>query len=305
MSTTILTHGRVTWTNIVHPTAEDIQQLSARYPQFHPLNLQDCMTELEYPKFDHHDDYLFLVVQMPVWDARERVSRPAEVDIFVARGTLVTSHRGELEPLVELFERAQADETFRAGLMGQGASQVLYPVLNALVDRCFPTVRRVYENLRRIEDNLFHNNMRHILHEVAFVRRDVITLRSILKSQTPVVGALVDGSWPFIHAEMDPYWGDVRDHLLQLSAMLDEYCEVVGGLSDTVDTLASHRIDEVVRLLTVVTVLTLPLTLLATIFGMNILMPYAEHPLLFYTVIGLGVAFTAGLLWYLRRNNWL
>jgi magnesium transporter len=143
------------------------------------------------------------------------------------------------------------------------------------------------------------------LHEVAVVRREVIALRSMHKPQVGVIGVLVQGDWPFVHKDLALYWGDLSDHLAQLCATLDEYSEVVGGLSDTIDTLASHRIDEVVRLLTVVTVLTLPLTLLATIFGMNVLMPYAERPLLFYSVVILGLALTLGLVWYLRRRSWL
>ena len=87
--------------------------------------------------------------------------------------------------------------------------------------------------------------------------------------------------------------------------MLDEQIEVVNGLSDTIDTLASHRIDGVVRLLTVVTVVTLPLTLLATVFGMNVVLPYAEHPVLFFVVTGMGVAVTLGLLWFIRWRRWL
>jgi len=305
MTTTTLTHERVTWTNIVHPTPEDIEQLAARYPQFHPLNLQDCLTEREFPKLDHYHDYLFLVVHLPFWDMGERISRPAEVDIFVAHGILVTSHRGELTPLVELFDNVQTNVGLRAELMERGASPLLHYLLNMLVDYCFPIIHLVGKNLRHIEDNMFHNDTRHILYEVAVVRRDIIALCSILQPQLDVVGKLVRGNWPFIHEELDPYWGDISDHLAQLCSILDEYTEVIAGLSETIDTLASHRIDEVVRLLTIVTVLTLPLTLLATIFGMNIIMPMAEHPLLFYTVIGLGLAVTVWLLWYLRRHNWL
>ena len=305
MTTTTLTHDHVTWINMVHPTPEDVEQLAAQCPHFHPLNLQDCLTEREFPKLDHYDDYLFLVVHLPFWDADERLSRPAEVDIFVARGILVTSHRGELKPLVDLFANAQADESLRAELMGQGASPMLHYLLSMLVDYCFPIIRHVGKDLRHVEENMFHQDTRRILYEVAVVRRDVIALRSILKPQLDVVGALVRGNWPFIHEELDPYWGDINDHLAQLCSILDEYAEVVSGLSETIDTLASHRIDEVVRLLTIVTVLTLPVTLLATIFGMNIAMPMSEHPLLFYTVIGLGLALTAWLVWYLRKRNWL
>jgi magnesium transporter len=101
------------------------------------------------------------------------------------------------------------------------------------------------------------------------------------------------------------YWSDIYDSLAKLQARLDEHVEVVSGLSETIDTLASHRIDEVVRVLTIITVLTLPLSLLSTVFGMNVVLPYEKHPAVFVVVIGFGVALTAVLLWYLRRRKWL
>lgn len=300
-----LTYGRVTWTNIVKPTAEDITQLSASYPQFHPLNLQDCLTEIEYPKIDHHDDYLFIVVQLPIWDAGQRLSHPAEVDIFITRGTLVTSHDGQLKPLVDLFDRAMSDEAYRARLMDRGASPLLYELLNAFVDYAFPLAQRIDHTIRHIEENLFDDDTRHILTEIAIVRRELIGIRRILRPQLETIVKLEQGNWPFIHEDLDLYWSDISDHLAQLNAMLDEHIEVVAGLSDTIDTLASHRIDEVVRLLTIITVLTLPLTLLATLFGMNVILPLGEHPLLFFIIIGLGVVFTFLLVWRLRKRGWL
>jgi len=305
MPTTILTHGRVTWTNIVRPTPEDIQQLAQRYPQLHPLNLQDCLTELEFPKIDHHDDYLFLVVQMPLWDEPDHIPQTAEVDIFIARGTFITSHHGNLETLNALFTRAQSDESARESLMGRGASPLLYALLDRLVNNCFPLMQRLSHETRHIEDSLFHNDTRHILDEIAAIRRKLIVMRRILRPQVETMSQMEEGTWPFIHDELDPYWGDIVDHLSQLRSMLDEQTEVVNGLSDTIDTLASHRIDEVVRLLTIATVLTLPFTLLATIFGMNIALPFAEHPILFFVLIGLGLGLTGGLLWYLRSRKWL
>lgn len=304
MSISTLTHGRVTWTNIVHPTPGDIQQLVARYPQFHPLNLQDCLTELEIPKLDQHDDYLFLVTQMPIWDSKENICHPAEVDIFISSGTIVTSHRDELEPLRDLFAQAQADEHYRAELMEHGASPLLYKVLDSLVNHGFPMVKHINHHLRRIEDILFSHDTHLVLNDLASVRRDIITMRHILKPQREVIRELEQGSWHFIHDDLDLYWGDISDHLAQLCAILDEDSEMISGLSDTVDTLASHRVNEVVKLLTVVTIITLPLTLLATIFGMNIVMPFADHPLLFFTIVGLGIVLTGTLIWYLRKHRW-
>lgn len=305
MPTTLLTHGRVTWTNIVKPTQEDIDGLSARYPQFHPLNLQDCLTELEFPKLDHHDDYLFMVVQMPVYDKEANFCRPAEVDIFIARGTLVTSHGGQLPPLNDLFAQARDDAEARERLMGRGASPLLYHLLDAFVAYGLPIIYHLDHDIHHVEENLFGDDTRHILNEIALVRRDLITLRRIIRPQLDVIRALAGGNWPFIHDDLTLYWGDIGDRLKQVQSMLDEHIEVVNGLSDTIDTLASHRIDEVVRVLTVITVVTLPLTLMSTIFGMNVYMPFAQHPLLFFGVIGVGIALTVSLVWYLRRRKWL
>ena len=189
--------------------------------------------------------------------------------------------------------------------MSQGASPLLYHLLNTLVDYCFPIAHKVGSNLRHIEENLFNNNVQHLLHEVAVLRRDIIVLHSIFKPQDEIIETLIKGNWPFIQENLDPYWGDISDHLAQLCLLMDMYSAVIDGLSDTIDTLASHRIDEVMRLLTITTVLTLPVTLLATIFGMNTLMPYGDHPLLFFSIILIGFILTISLVWYLRTKKWL
>lgn len=305
MGMTTLTCGRVTWINVVDPSPADIEQLAKQNPDFHPLNLQDCLTELEFPKLDHHDDYVFLVVQFPYWDSNERISRPGEVDIFLSNGLLITSHRNELKPLREMFETASLDEQARLRWMNQGASPLLYHLMDLLVDYCYPIVQHVHQNITAVEEVMFRENPRHILHDVSIYRRDIIALRSILKPQREVVRQLIVGSWSFIHEDLDPYWGDINDHLSQLCSLLDEYSEVVDGLADTIDTLASHRIDGVVRVLTIVTMLTLPITVLSTVFSMNVSLPFGERPLLFFLIVGLGIIITILLLWYLRKQNWI
>lgn len=305
MTTTVATHSRVTWTDIVQPDREDIAALHARYPQFHPLNLQDCLTVLEHPKLDTHDDYLFLVVHLPMWEAAERLSRPAEVDLFVARGTLVTSHHGEVPALQGLFAQAQAEGPAREHLLGRGASPLLYDVLRCLITGYQPLLAEVDQALRQVEQRLFGDDTRHLLTEIAVTRRNIIALRRMLKPQVDVMRELARGSWGFIHEDLDLYWDDLGDLLAQMRATLDEQYEVVSGLSDTVDTLASHRIDDVVRLLTIATIVTLPLTVISTIFSMNVLVPGGRHPLLFFGVVGLSLAITGGVLWYLRRRRWL
>jgi magnesium transporter len=189
--------------------------------------------------------------------------------------------------------------------MGRGASPLLYDLLERLVDQAAPDVKRLDHDLQHIETHLFGNDTRHILNEIAVARRDLIALRHILKPQLPVIQTLASGNWPFIHDDLTLYWHKLSGRLAQLQAQTEEDIEVVSGLSETIDTLASHRIDEVVRVLTVFTVLTLPLTLLATVFGMNVVLPFKDHPLAFFVLIGAAVGLTAALLWYLRSRKWL
>ncbi|HUM70242.1 MAG TPA: CorA family divalent cation transporter [Chloroflexota bacterium] len=190
--------------------------------------------------------------------------------------------------------------------MGRGASPLLYEILHDLIDYCFPILNKVNQNIRHIEDHLFQADTEHILHDVAIVRRDVIALRHILRPQYDIIHTLEQGNWPFIHEDLTLYWSNLGDHLAQLKAMLDEHMDVINGLSDTLDTLASHRIDGVVRVLTLITILTAPLTLLATVFGINVdLLPQQFHPILFLSVNIIGVILTLILLRYLKRKRWL
>ena len=305
MTTTILTNGRVTWTNITQPTPADLDLLQEKYPQFHALHLHDCTTDLEFPKIDHEDNYLFIVIHVPWLEPTEKTYQAAEVDIFVTSGTLVTAHYGNLDALNTMFAHALSDEAERQRLMCNGASPLLYALLKHLVESCYPILHQVNHDIRHIERNLFSNDTPHILREIAEARRDVIALRHILQPQLDILRHLEVGDWPFIHGELDPYWGDVGDQLAQLQSRLEEHNEVLGSLSDTIDTLSSHRIDEVVRLLTIITLLTVPLTVLSTIFGMNVQLPYGGHPLPFYLINVVGIILTALVIWYLRYRRWL
>ena len=108
MGTRVLNHGQVTWINIEQPSPQDMESLRQQY-SFHPLDLEDCLSRIERPKIDEYDDYLFIIMQFPVFDHDHRVSRPGEVDMFIGAGYLVTVHEGNLWPINHLFNACQAD----------------------------------------------------------------------------------------------------------------------------------------------------------------------------------------------------
>jgi magnesium transporter len=304
MGVELLTHGRITWVNIEKPTPEDMSYLRQHYP-FHPLDLEDCLSRIERPKIDEYDDYLFLIMQFPIFDMSSRVSRPAEVDIFIGAGYLVTVHDGILWPITKLFDDCQTEEPIRQKHMGRGASRLLHDVIDRLVDYCFPILYKVDANIREIEEDIFTEQVPGVVREISWVRRDIIALQRIIKPQIAIVANLEHKDRPFIREELDVYFGDVLDHLYKAWDMLEDHRDVIEGLSDTADTLTSYRINEVMKILTIISVIMLPLTLLSGIYGMNISLPLAQHPLSFLFILLLMILISGSMLFYFKRRRWI
>jgi magnesium transporter len=304
MGPEVLTHGRVTWVNIEKPTPEDMNYLREHYP-FHPLDLEDCLSRFERPKIDEYDDYLFIVMQFPVFDRMHRVSRPAEVDIFIGAGYLVTVHDGNLWPITKLFDDCQDDEQIRQKHMGQGSSYLLHDMIDRLVDYCFPILYKVDANTREIEEDIFTEQVPDVVREISWVRRDIIALQRIIKPQIAIVANLEHKDRPFIRQELDVYFSDVLDHLYKAWDLLEDLRDVIEGLSDTANTLTSYRINEVIKILTIISVIMLPLTLVSGIYGMNISLPLAEHPLSFIFILLVMVSVAGGMLYYFKKRRWI
>jgi len=304
MSIETVTHGRVTWTNIEHPTSEDIEVLRRNY-SFHPLDLEDCLSKIERPKIDEYEDYLFIVMHFPVYDPDKHISRPSEVDFFIGSSYLVTVHDGILRPIYQLFDDCQRYERTRTKHMGRGASRLLYSVIDALVDYCFPILDKVDSNIQVIEDEVFTEDMRRIVQAISIVRRDIIALRRIIRPQIAIVANLEQKDRPFIREELDVYFGDIVDHLNKAWDILEDHREVVEGLSETSDSVISYRINEVMRILAIISVVMLPLTLLSGFYGMNVSLPLARDPLAFALIVGLMILMAGGMVFYFRRRRWL
>jgi magnesium transporter len=304
MGVETITYGKVTWTNIERPTTEDIAVLRRNF-EFHPLDLEDCLSHIERPKIDEYENYLFIVMHFPIYDREQRITRASEVDFFIGLGYLVTVHDGVLTPLIQLFEDCRNYEATRAKHMGRGASRLLYSVIDVLVDYCFPILDKVGSNIEALEDEIFTEDMRHIVQEISILRRDIIALRRIIKPQLAIVANLERKDRPFIREDLDVYFGDIVDHLNKAWDILEDHREVVEGLSETSDSVISYRINEVMKILTIISVIMLPLTLLSGIYGMNIALPLARDPYALGVILVLMIAISGGMISYFRRRKWL
>jgi len=304
MSARTITYGKVTWTDVENPNGEDIEHLRRNF-NFHPLDLEDCLSKIERPKIDEYDDYLFIVMHFPIYDHDREISQPSEVDFFIGATYLVTIHDGRLKPLIQLFEDCHAYEQTRRRHMSAGASRLLHSVIDKLVDYCFPILAQVDHNIQTIEDEVFSQNMRQIVQRISVVRRDIIALRRIIKPQLPIVANLEHVDRPFIREDLDVYFGDIHDHLQKAWEELEDQREVLEGLSDTSESVISYRINDVMKLLTIISVVMLPLSLISGIYGMNVLLP-GENSIWAFPIILGGMVFIAlAMLGFFKMKNWL
>ena len=300
-----LLHGSYSWLNITEPTPDDVNLLRNRFPYIHPLNLEDVLSRLERPKLDTDEQYLFVVLQFPVWDHTNRSSRAAEVNLILGHRIVVSMHDDTLKPLQSFFACCRNDESLLQQKLGRGSGFIFYTIIDQLVDYCFPILRKVGQNVDLLEETVFTDEPRRIIREIAEVRRDIIALRRIIRHQIPVVEELEQSEHPLLHEDMDEYYGDIVDHLYKALDILDEDHEVIASLSETADRLVTHRTNEVVRILTVISVVLLPMTLVSSIWGMNVPLPFERNPSAFILISVFMILIALSMFWVFRKSRWL
>jgi len=299
--------GKVTWIYIEKPTDKEVDYLAQQY-RFHPLNLDDVVSRVQRPKVDEYDDHLFIVLHFPVFNKANRVTTPSEVDIFISESYLITVHKsGDLKPLSQFFKDCQNDVNTCNTYMSRSSGFLFYHILDRLVNYCFPVLNKLLDNTDKIEEFIFARAVPVTIREISLLRHDLISFRRVIHPQIAVVEALESEEYPFLKEDQDVYFGDIADHIRKIWDGLEDCKEVVDGLAETSNWLTSHRIQEVMRVLTIVMAILTPATLLASIFGMNILLPgVGERTYLpFILVLVVMLAIGGGMYLFFRRRHWL
>jgi magnesium transporter len=294
----------LTWVNIEHPTMAEMEYLRARF-HFHPLALDDCLSRVQLPKVDEFEDHIFLVLHFPLFNKQMRLTLPSQVAIFAGAPYVVTVHRGELKPLVKLFSDCMQSEAVRDELMARSSGYLLYRILDVLVDYCFPILGKIIEQVDEIEEHLFERNTRQIAERLSFVRRDIIAYRRIIRPQIGVMELLERREYPFLKVDPDVYFGDLADHTRRIWAELEELREVTQSLNETLFTRSSQLTNDVLRILTVIFTALLPVTVIGTMYGMNVHLPLADRTDAFWITTGAGLLLGV-LMWvWFRLNRWV
>ena len=302
-----ISEGKLTWIYIEKPSAKEVESLARNF-NFHPLNLDDVLSRIQRPKIDEYEDHLFIVLHFPVFDKENRITRPSEVNIFIGENYIVTIHcDANLKPLAKFFRECQIHKEIREAYLGRSSAFLLYHILDRLVNYCFPILSKITESIDEIEDVIFNKTIPETVHKISLIRRDLISFRRVIHPQIAVIETLEQEEYPFFKEEQEIYFGDIADHIRKIWDGLEDSKEVVDGLAETSNWLTSNRIQEIMRVLTIVMAVIAPATLITGFVGMNISLPgikpdsFLPFGILLFIIILIGI----GMFLYFRHRRWI
>jgi magnesium transporter len=299
-------HG-LTWIHLDPPIDPEIVNALRERFDWHPLDVEDVLSKRQRPKVDDYvdDGYLFGVLHFPAYDKSIQRLNAGELDFFLGSDYLVTISNVELLPVTRLFTRLQEDERLRDQLFSKGSGRLLYEVLDDLFDYCFPILDKIAYKLDSIEDDIEDRRSEEIVTDISKVKQEIISYRKIIKPQRPALRLLERHIERFLPEELELYFDDLVDASERIWDLLDNYKEVVEALESTNESVISHRQNDVLRVLTIFSVVLLPLTLISGIFGMNVLFPGEATHTAFWIIVGLMVGVIVSMVAFFKYKRWL
>jgi magnesium transporter len=293
----------LTWFHAERPGSLEVAYLAERFG-FHELDIEDVLSKRQRPKIDEYPDYLFAVLHFPVYDKNVRRLNAAELDVFLGPDFLITLPNVELLPVTYLFRRCEDDPDLRRELF-RGSGYLLYHVLDDLFDYCFPILDKIGAKLDQIEPAIFEERSEDVVRDISNAKQEIIAYRKIIKPERSTLRMLERTTERFLPEDLELYFDDIVDAAERIWDLLDNYKEVIDCIESTNESFISHKQQYRLQLLTVVTVILLPLTLITGLFGMNVGVPGEGEIGPFWVLVSVMAVIGLGLLALFRWRRWL
>jgi len=295
--------GVYLWVDLAAPSIPESLVLSDTFA-FHPLSVEDAMSARQYPKIEAYDGYLYLILHgIDFHQGKERCFETHDIDFFVGPTYLVTVHDGHAGAVTELRDHASRNTK----IMGEGPVPLLHRIVDSMVDSYRPEIDKLEDHLDALEKRVFDAPNPKLLKEILDQKRQVSTLRRIVTPQRDVVARLARREFLDISTEMSFQFRDIYDHLVRITDDVLMFQDRITGMLDAHLSNVSNRLNEVMKVLTVVATLFMPPTLLAGIYGMNVPLPRfpGGDAGQFWWLVGLSAAMMAAMLVWFRRRRWI
>lgn len=295
------------WTHVSRTDDRTLQALRDRF-SFHELDLRDIKPPLQRPKLVIRDGYLFMILLFPYYQPKHRDIWITEVDVFVGKNSIVTvNDHDEFSPLKQLAAEARSNPELCTTLLAGGISAALYRLLDRLHQSAFPMLVHISQDIDDVEEQLFEKQTNGLVEEILRIKTNIVDFRRAMQGHKPVLEKLLfHGATVIDIKKQQAYWNDLIDVTKEIWAYLETQRETIGALHETHASLLSHRISEVMKRLTLVSVVLLPLTLVASLFGMNVEdVPFGDHPYGFWIIVVVLFLIFSLVHRYFKSRDWV
>ncbi len=291
------------WVSLEHPTADEVETVLHNIFHFHPLAIEDCQSEgYQSPKLDDFGDYIFIVMHALRPDFPLDQLDTMEFNCFLGSNYVVTSFLSEtMPPVQKLWERIQRDQR----LLQHGADFLCHALLDELVDEYLPLIDLMEESIDELEDQVLAQPRPDTLQQILGLKHSILVLRRIILPQREVLNRLSRGDTGQIKPERRIYFRDIYDHLVRIHDLSESVRDVVGGALDTYLSVTSNRLNEIMKALTVVSTIFLPLSFVAGVYGMNFqYFPEIRWHYGYLYVWGIFLGIASCMAWWFKRRGW-
>lgn len=272
-----------------------------------PITIETINEEHERAKLVQGHNYFHLVVHGVAFDENTDEAIMPKLDIVFGQNYLLTVHRAPLPWLTTLRESIRSGN-LEENIMSRGSAMLLHAVLDTLVDSYFPILDDLDEIVDQLEYAAVQKNSNKVQARIFRVKRALSQMRRVISPQVEVANALITRTGDLIPKEAEPYFADVHDHLVRAFEVIDSYRDLMSGLLDVYLTTVSNRVNEIMRQLTIISTIFLPITFITGVFGQNFgHSPQVEHDGggNFWVALALMAAITAAQIWYFKRRGWM
>lgn len=299
-------NGEVTWVNITNPNKEAVHFLRDKFDIAPPI-LKEFIPPIKRPKVEDYRSYLFIVIHFPVFDPTTRKTNSTELDIILFRNALITSHCNQFPELKKVFDRCEKDSMAKGYYMENDAVCALYRILDKLIDTRMPMLDHIDDHIEEIEKKMFTGDERKLLQEIAFVKHDIIGFRKSMKPQRSVLESLARTTFRISPNDYQREITEVIGSNIKVWNTLENHKEMIEALEQTNESIFSHKLNDTMKILTAFSVMVLPLTLIASIFGMNTIdgMPLVENSWGFWIILIIMLTVSLVSFLFFKYKKWI
>ncbi|HLM83939.1 MAG TPA: magnesium transporter CorA family protein [Candidatus Bathyarchaeia archaeon] len=272
---------KIAWIDFSEPDADELMELKKKF-KLHPLALEEFSMPSARPKASLYGHCLYLTVHVPLFDKENRRTYPSELDIVMTDKYLVTGHDQDIFQLRDFFQRIQRSKKLQEQYMSQSPGYLLYYIIENLLESCFPKIDHINQNLDKIEEEIFKGNEKQMVHEISYVKRDILNFRRTLKPQKSVLESLARDNYPMIDTDLRTYYQDLVGTNIRVWSALENAKETIESLEETNDALLSNKLNTTMKILTVFSAILLPMSVISSILSMSMNVPLTHPPFGFW-----------------------